>query len=145
MQATITVEAKVVGRRKPVLTGWSIPFPPVVEDSAAPILLCELISCIVLEEVDAFRKRQEERRLVQVLSPEQIQLGVDKGKVDMGGRDIDQDVNPQAAVATALQAFEDGLYFVFVDGEQHLELDRPVRLSPDSQVTFIRLVPLAGG
>jgi hypothetical protein len=48
-------------------------------------------------------------------------------------------------VAAALQAFEDGLYVIIVDGEEQAELDRDVSLQPDSRVTFVRLAMLAGG
>jgi hypothetical protein len=55
------------------------------------------------------------------------------------------EVDDDVAVAVALQAFEDGLYFVFLDGQQQEDLDAEVRLRPDSTLTFIRLVALAGG
>jgi hypothetical protein len=45
----------------------------------------------------------------------------------------------------ALQAFEDQLYFVFIDGVQQQHLDQPVRVQSGSRVLFVRLVPLAGG
>ena len=41
--------------------------------------------------------------------------------------------------------FADGLYYVFLDGRQQLDLDEEVRLRPDSRLQFIRLVALAGG
>jgi hypothetical protein len=71
---------------------------------------------------------------------------VARGKVDAGGREgASAEVDERAAVETALLAFEDGLYFVFVDDAQQESLDGEVRLRPDSRVTFLRLVALAGG
>jgi hypothetical protein len=64
--------------------------------------------------------------------------------VDSGGRELHQDVNPGDAVATALQAFEDGIYLVILDGEEQRDLDREVHLQPDSRLVFVRLVMLAG-
>ena len=49
------------------------------------------------------------------------------------------------ASAVALEAFEDGIYLVIVDGEEQRELDRQIFLQPDSKVAFVRLVMLAGG
>jgi hypothetical protein len=115
------------------------------QEPPSAVVLQELISRVVLDEVTAFQKRQTERRFVHLLTATEIDLGVERGKVDMGGRDLNQQVDPQAAVDTALQAFLDGLYFVFVDGEQVLGLDDPVRLDPGSTVSFVRLVALAGG
>ena len=142
MSATLTVQAKVLGQKRPA-PEWMIPFP----ETAAGEHQClrDLITRIVLEEVSAFRDRQEQRKLLQVLSPAQIQLGVERGKVDLGGRDLEQAVDPSAAVGVALQAFVDGLYYVFLDEEQQLDLDRQVFVRADSRVTFLRLTPLAGG
>ena len=145
MQAEITIEARALGRKKPLFPTWSIPLATIPQESPTALVLRDLITRVVLEEVRAFQERQAERRLVYLLTAAQIELGVERGKVDMGGRDLDQQVDPQAAVSAALQAFQDGLYFVFVDGDQALTLDDRVRLGPSTRVSFIRLVALAGG
>jgi hypothetical protein len=80
-----------------------------------------------------------------VLSAKQINEAAIRGKVDMGEKDLIQEVDEQAAVATAIQAFEDSLYLVIIDGQEQRELDREVYLRPDSRITFLRLVMLAGG
>lgn len=142
MVVGITIEARVLGQKRPA-PAWTVPIPEVGDGSLQ--LLRDLITRVVLAEVSAFRERQEGRRLIQLLTPEEIARGVERGKVDLGGRDLVQEVEPQAAVAAALQAFEDGLYLVFVDGERQTGLDRQVFLQPDSRVAFLRLTPLAGG
>ena len=145
MQATITVKGKVIGQSRPPFADWSVPFPPDLPASGDNITLRDLITRIVHEEVEAFRARQEERRLTRILSQAQIERGIAAGKVDMGGHDLQQEVDAGQAVGAALQAFEDGLYFVFLDGAQQTSLGQTVFLKPDSQVTFVRLVPLVGG
>lgn len=145
MQAELTIEARTLGSKKPLLPTWSIPLSAILKEPPISPVLRDLITRVVLEEVCAFQERQVERRLVRLLTAAQIELGVEWGKVDMGGRDLDQQVDPQTAVDTALQAFQDGLYFVFVDGDQVLSLDDPVRLGPGIRVSFVRLVALAGG
>jgi len=45
----------------------------------------------------------------------------------------------------ALQAFEEGLYFVFIDEVQQANLDSEVFLKMDSKVVFLRLTALVGG
>jgi hypothetical protein len=67
------------------------------------------------------------------------------GKVDSGERDLKQAVDVEAAVTAALQAFEDGLYFVFAGAEQIASLDSEVVLQPEMRLAFVRLVALAGG
>ena len=144
MAASVTVEAKVLGQRKPLFSDWRIELPPEGAPAGGGLALRHLIERVVREEVRGFQERQEQRRLPRVLSREEIAAGALAGKVDPSGREA-QHVTPEAAVATALEAFQDGVYYVFVDDAQVEDLDQEVRLRPDSRVTFLRLVPLAGG
>jgi hypothetical protein len=45
----------------------------------------------------------------------------------------------------ALQAFERGRVLLLVDDRQVERLDEEIVLAPDTTVTFLELVPLAGG
>jgi hypothetical protein len=142
----ITIEGKALGTRRRLFSDWSIPIPPDLGGGGGGDLsLRDLIARIVRAEVAAFRDRREGRRLVRALSATEIAEGVAKGKVDMGGRDLDQEVDEEQAVGAALQAFEDGIYLVAVDGRDVRDLDQSVYLTADSRVTFIRLALLAGG
>lgn len=132
-----------MGKSRPTFTDWELTLPETIE--TAKLSLRSLLTHIVFAEVNAFETRQSERRLLRILSPEQIQLGVEQGKVDLGGSELDQKVEAQAAVEVALQAFEDGLYFVFIDDNQIEDLNATVALEPASQLLFLRLVPLVGG
>lgn len=151
-EAVITVEAKVVGQRAPVVSGWRVPLlkPPGADESdGEPMRLRDLLAHVVRQEVQDFRQRQEERRLARVFSPREIKSAAASGKVAMGGaRELQaetQELSDEAAIETALQAFEDGLYFVFLDGVQQHDLKAAVWPRPESTLTFIRLVALAGG
>jgi hypothetical protein len=140
----LTISGKALGRKQPLFADFSIPLPPELGDGGA-LTLRELIERVVRAEVDAFRQRRQERRLVRALTAREIGAGVEKGKVDMGGRQARQEVDADEAVGTALQAFEDGLYLVVVDGVEQRSLDTQVFLNPDSRVAFVRLTMLAGG
>src|SRR5687768_15226895 len=144
MSSLLTVKGKAIGKSKPAFPDWSVPLPPELGGSRQ-LTLRDLITHIVLQEVEAFKTRQVARRLTQVLAPREIATSAAAGRVTMGGQALDQTVEPQEAVSTALQAFEDGLYFVTVDGVQGKSLDQPMRVQPGSAVTFVRLVLLAGG
>lgn len=139
MSDTVTIEAKVVGQRRPVIGDWSLPV------ASGPLTLRELIEQVVRAEVAAIRERRSGRRLVRVLSPAQIDAGSAQGKVAPGAQEAEPDTDPETAVATALLAFEDGLYYVFIDSVQQESLDAVVTLRAESRVTFLRLVALAGG
>jgi hypothetical protein len=152
--AAIRIEARIVGKRKPMETPWDVVLPPALlqeaigaADTTSLFLLRHLIEYIVREEVRAFRIRQQERRLIHVLSPQQILDASREGKITMGGEQgqIRDEIDEDAAVQVALQGFVDGIYFVFLDGQQQHDLDAPVQLHSSSTLLFIRLVPLVGG
>jgi hypothetical protein len=143
-QQLLTIDARAPGRRRPLIPQWQIPLPPGPTGRDEPLTLRALISRIVASEVAAFRGRQDRQSLVRVLSAREIEEGAAKGKVDSGGRDLHQTVDEGQAIGTALQAFEDGLYLVILDGREQRDLDEQVFPGPDSHVTFLRLVMLAG-
>jgi hypothetical protein len=141
----LTISGRTVGGKKPLFADFSIGSPPDVQGDDG-VTLRRLIEHVVRKEVDAFRQRQRDRALLRVLSARQIEAAVDRGKVDPGGSEMEpQEIDPDAAVQTAIQAYEDGLYFVVIDGQQATEVDQQVFLRPDSRITFIRLMLLAGG
>jgi len=144
MAEGLIIEGRRLGRKRAALfDDFSIPFPPDVGDGG--ITLRKLISRIVAAEVEAFNVRQESRRLVRVLSPQKIEDGLAGGKVDAGGHEARHKPAQVAdAIAAALQAFEDGLYLVVIDGVEQRDLDAQVFVQPGSRITFIRLVFLAG-
>ncbi len=132
-----------MGKTRPAFASWELSLPTELSDGE--MTLRSLLTHIVQAEVTAFEARQSQRRLLTVLSPDQIQLGVEHGKIDAGGSELDQAVDSQTAVDNALQAFVDGLYFVFLEDEQIEDLETRVRLKARSQLLFLRLVPLVGG
>jgi len=140
----ITISGKALGRKKPLFADWSIPFPPDAGDGG--LTLRDLIGRVVRAEVEAFKQRQQERQLFRALTARDIEKGTAKGKIESGGQEFKpQQVDADEAVGVALQAFEDGLYLVVVDGEEQRELDRQLFLKEDSRVAFVRLTMLAGG
>lgn len=143
--SAITVEGKVLGRRRPVFTDWSVPLPPGSVSGGGSLTLRDLIICVVRAEVSAFRARQSEQRLQKILSSAEIEQGLNRGKVTLGDRDFDQVVDTDAAIDVAILGFIDGLYYVFLDDVQQENLDAEVYLQPESRLTFLRLVALVGG
>lgn len=141
----ITVETRVTGSRRAAVPGWQIPFPGDGFVRGSPLTLRDLIALIVRDEVAAFRERQIERRFLAVLTDRQIEDGAARGRIVPGGQELDQRVDLDEAVGAALQAFEDGIYYVFLDTQQRTQLDEQVELGEASTVMFLRLAPLAGG
>ncbi len=143
MHATIVIQARRLGKTKPIVPDWSVPIPEHGENDS--LTLRDLITYIVRQEVEAFMTRQEGRRFIRVLTEGQIKREAQRGKVDPAQHGEAQEVDPEVAVGTALLAFEDGLFYVYIDDRQYTRLEEPVVVGEGSRVTFLRLVALTGG
>jgi hypothetical protein len=99
----------------------------------------ELIRSRVWQEVSEYNARTDGvfRGLVQPTEAERELNGYRLPR----GRRIDFD----AQFAAALEAFERNRVLLLVDDRQFESLDEEVELRAASEVTFLRLVPLAGG
>jgi hypothetical protein len=142
---TLTISGKVMGKTRPIFTDWELVLPAESVTGKDLLTLADLLSAVVTAEVEAFRSRQTEGRLNQILTPDRLAQGLDRGRITSGGSELDQAVDLRAAIDNAIQSFADGFYYVFIDEEQQTELDRPVKLQPRSQLMFLRLTPLVGG
>jgi hypothetical protein len=141
----LTVSGKSLGRRKPLFADFSAPPPADFEDGGSTTLR-KLIECVIRHEVAEFQNRQAGCEFIRVLTERDIEAGLEAGRVESGGSEVGvQAIDEDRAVAVGLQAFEDGLYLVAVDGAEQRDLDAQIFLKPDSRLTFIRLSLLAGG
>lgn len=144
----LTIEARALGGTRPLVPEWSVPVPRIPDgDGPEDWTLRDLISHVVRHEVAAYSERQEARRFVRALSAREIDAGHAAGKITAGAPDLQSDpaaADPERAVAVALEAFEDGLYLVVLDGSERRSLDEVVRLGEESHVVFLRLTFLAG-
>lgn len=142
MRGTMTIEGKMVGRRRRLWDGWSVPLPVAEGETLS---LAALLEGLVRQEVAAFQARQAGRRLPHLFDRDAIAGAAEEGRVVPIGRRTSRRVEVEQAVAVALQAFEDGLFYVFVDERQIETLDAPVALQDGSRVLLLRLVALVGG
>lgn len=156
----LTIVGRSVGSSKPLFADWALPLPPEWADGGGRdadggggeggdgggLTLGGLIERIVRHELAAFAARNERRRLDRVLSADQIEAGLEAGRVSPEGRQgLSKAPEAEEAVAAALQAFEDGLYLVVIDEVEHRDLDAQVWLTAESTIVFLKLTFLAGG
>lgn len=142
MATAVRVEAAVVGRK----AAGTAEHPVDVDVAVGPVLLRTLVEAVVRAEVKGFRARAEERTFLRVLTEESLAEGLAVGAVRSGDQaEETNEVDPDAAVATALLAHGDGLYRVLVDDEPVDDLDAVVEVRTDTRLLFLRLVALAGG
>jgi len=99
----------------------------------------ELIRLRVFQEVENFNHEQPAifRMLVQPGEAERTLNGFKFSKP--------RQVDPQAQFDKAIQAFEGNAFIVLVDDRQIESLDDEIALRPETDVSFLKLVPLVGG
>ena len=99
----------------------------------------EVIRSRVYQEVTEHNARQAIGRppLVSLTRSERDLNGVKTGS----GKRLDW----EQQFETAIQAFEGNGFLLFAGGRQLLDLDEKIELRHDTDVTFLRLVPLVGG
>lgn len=99
----------------------------------------ELIRARIYQEVSEYNAREEElfRGLVQPTETEKVANGYRvKGK-----RKIDW----EEQYARALDAFGRNGFFILVEDRQAESLDEEFEVKVDTEVSFVKLVPLVGG
>lgn len=66
------------------------------------------------------------------------------GKIDFGFLKSEKTVSEKQAIETALQAFDDGIVVVFIDGERYEDLREELQLKGSETITFVKLAMLSG-
>ena len=130
----------MVGRR-----GTSL--APLRLDRSFPFQTARDLLCLVVEQqVDAYRVGKQDAQLLRVLSVEKIEDGRSAGKIVPGGQDQDARVPAVPdAIRTVIQAFEDGMFYMFLNDVQVEHLDQPISDQENMDLLFLRLTPLVGG
>lgn len=131
------VETKVVGGRGIEATQVAVP-----EGAGS---LRDLLGTLVRHELASYQQRREASTTLRVLTPADLARGVEAGVYGRERRARSAPPSEAEAVERALEAFSDGLFFVFVDDVQVEELDAAVVVHASSTLRLVRLVALAGG
>jgi hypothetical protein len=142
MSKTLTLSIKMLGKKHPVLESIAFqlsnqfPLSPTLQD-----LLIELVT----QQVEQFNVSRTEENLLPYLSESDILDKAERGKVGFDAVYNDKTVLVEDALKTALQAFEDGLYFVFIDRVKIKNLEDKIELNENSELMLLRLTALVGG
>ena len=133
----IQVHAQSIGRRRGAVQ------PVAMELKSRPGTLRELI-CLCVEACVEQQHMRLSAPQEAVLSKEQIEVWAQTGKIAFG---VDYNGTPaklDEAVENALQSYADGLYRVFLNGQEIKGLETALSLTENDTLTFIRLAMLAG-
>ncbi|MED3561752.1 hypothetical protein [Bacillus xiapuensis] len=111
-----------------------------------PNTLRELITQVVTQNVEQFNNKTSnpETPLINFLSNLDIEQQAQAGKVGFQTLYNDKKADLARAIETAIQAFEDGLYRVFINDQEAEQLDTPLVVTEEADVVFIRLTMLTG-
>ncbi|WP_458461015.1 hypothetical protein [Paenibacillus sp.] len=136
MNVWITV--KSLGKRKPVLAKQAAELPETTHT------LRQLIENMVALQVKALQDKKQQAELLAYLMPEDIEAQGLAGEVGFGAVYNEGVPDLEVAIDTAITAYEDGLYKVFLNDEELQELDKSILLQDGDNVVFIRFTMLAG-
>ncbi|WP_026516349.1 hypothetical protein [Butyrivibrio sp. MC2021] len=134
----ILVNIKQLGKRKSKINRQEFYIenkPETVED-----LIRECVSTCVKDYNDRYEKKENP----QPLSDQQINDMSEIGKIAFGINYGEKEADEKEAIDTATLAYEDGLYRIFIGTDEVGELNSKISLEENAEVTFIRLVMLAG-
>ena len=104
----------------------------------------ELLTEFVTINVNKFNEGLTEDDIVPYLTDERINDLSEAGKISFGMNYNGQKQELDKAVENALQSYEDGIYRIFVNDEELGDLGSETELKENDEVTFVRLVMLAG-
>jgi hypothetical protein len=136
----LIVSAKQIGRKHPILDQKIIE----IGDIGHQPTLAVLISAVVTQQVQAYQSRGAEKSIFPIFNIEQIADQAQTGKVGFGAIYNETAIDLNKSIATAIQAFEDGIFAVFADDLQINQLTDTINLTDKTVLTFIRLTFLAG-
>ncbi|HBU84452.1 MULTISPECIES: hypothetical protein [Paenibacillus] len=136
MNVWITV--KSLGKRKPALAKQAAELPETTDT------LRQLIKNMVAQQLKALQDKNNEAEWLAYLMPEDIQEQGEAGKVGFGAIYNEGVPDIEGAMDTAITAYEDGLFKVFLNDEELQGLDEPLIIQEDDNVVFIRFTMLAG-
>lgn len=135
----IKINLKQIGERRQKVAPIDFEYSPV------PHTLRELITQTVATCVSAFNERiRAGANGAKPLSETKIEDMAQVGKIAFGISYGNKEQDSEKAAANALQAFEDGLYRVFLNDTELEDLSGELKVSENDCLTFIRLTMLAG-
>ena len=134
---TVYLKVKALSKRKPLID--RIPFDISEEITTAKAL----IEYIVRRNVEEYNNKPVDASILPYLTDDGLETGSKIGKIGFGDRKSESTQDADKAVENALMCFEDGIFRLFINGEE-IGIDDNISIKSGDEVTFIRLTMLAG-
>lgn len=136
---TILVYVKKIGKKLQALKPCAFEIP------GKPDSLKELIRSLVEYNVSVYNHRLNHHDPSSLPSAQETEDMAQAGKIGFGILYGIRESDPAEAVETALEGFSDGLFRFFLNGSEITELNAPLDLKDNDEITIIRLTMLTGG
>ena len=134
----LKINIKKISRKQNEIAQIEMDYPNEIQTVRE--LLKETVKIMVTE----YKQRMNNGELLSVLTQEQIEDKSGSGKIGFGINYGKKRLNLEKSIQSALECFEDGIVVLFINGEQVEELDAGIFLKDGDELTFVRMVPLAG-
>ncbi|KQN96282.1 hypothetical protein [Paenibacillus sp. Leaf72] len=134
----VYITVKSLGKKKSYLDRLEWTF------ANKPDTLKALITDLITVNVQKFNQKETDVPLVPYLTQSDVELQAETGKVGFGSIYNEQRASLDEALCTALLAFEDGLYKVFINGDEVEQMDSPLNIQDGDDLALIRFTMLAG-
>lgn len=136
---TLMVNIKQIGQKKQRVE--PVPF----EIEKPPATVGELITLTVKACVNAYNKRlAESGNMPRPLTAQKITDLADIGKIAFEINYGEKQADTAKAIENALQAYEDGIFRVFINDSELGKADEKIEIKNKDILTFIKLTLLAG-
>lgn len=136
---TVQIQLKQIKKRGGHVAACPLELNPV------PETLRQLLTLLVTDGVQGYNARIAGKPERAVLSEDAMAAMEQIGKIGFGIPYGTREADLDAAIASALQGFSDGLFRVFIGDREAEALDEPLDLQENDTITIIRLVMLTGG
>ena len=134
----VYVNIKTAGKRRSPLAPVAYELPEGIDS------LRRLLTEFALQEVERYNRKDPETQKIPFLTEQELLDQAETGKVGFGRLWSEKKANPKKAVDNVLQCWQDGLIRVFLFDRELTQLDEPLRLQEEDQLTFLRLTFLSG-
>lgn len=134
----LKINVKKFSRKQNEIARLELDYP--VEMRTVGELLTETVKIMVKE----YEARINQGEALTALTNQEIEDKSSQGKIGFGINYGQKRPDLEKSIQAALECFADGIVILFIEGEQVEEPEQEIALQEGTELTFIRMTPLAG-
>lgn len=134
----LTINVKKISRKQNEIAKMEMEYPDGMK--TVRDLLTETVKIMIRQ----YTSRMDKGDVLTLLTKTQIEDKSASGKIGFGINYGKKRPNLEKSIQAAMECFEDGMVVLFIDGTQYESLDEHIELNEGNELTFVRMIPLAG-